>query len=79
MPKAAITLDDTRSQEPSQTEDDEPIQPATDSTPESTPENLDPETEKRCASLRSILNANVGACYVQLVSFGSKCHLGAMD
>ncbi len=31
-------------------------------------EYLDPETEKACETLRSVLNANIGACHVKLVS-----------
>jgi hypothetical protein len=60
-------------------EEDEATEHARDPTPEPTQENIDPETEERCANLRSILYANIGACHVKLVSSGSECHLGAFD
>ncbi|KAF7784479.1 hypothetical protein Agabi119p4_644 [Agaricus bisporus var. burnettii] len=68
LPKSTVTLDDNRSHEspPRTEEEDEPTRHTEDPTPKSTQENIDPEMEKKCANLRSILNANIGACYVKL-------------
>lgn len=72
LPKRKIALGDARSDKSSeQNEEGEPSQDTEVSASglaESAEEVFDTETEKTCTTLRSILNANIGACHVKLVS-----------
>lgn len=36
---------------------------------------LPPELEMECAKARSVLNANIAACFVKLVSFLTRCDI----
>lgn len=77
VPQRQISLQDGRSSplkeaEEGEDEDEEPRDPQDASVDivETLQRDLDSETEKACSTLRAILNANIGACYVKLVSQG---------
>lgn len=76
MPQRQISLEDKRSDSPEvpvephevEVEEGEPPLTSTQEPTDVLQEKLEPETEKACTTLRAILNANIGACHVKLVS-----------
>ncbi|KXN89846.1 Tetratricopeptide repeat protein 1, partial [Leucoagaricus sp. SymC.cos] len=73
VPQKQISLEDKRSDPPQELGDarERDVEgdtefPRDPPAADGSEDDLDPETEKACAKLRAILNANIGACYVRL-------------